>query len=313
MKIVIVGAGAMGSVYAALLADSGNEVWAIDLWQEHLDAINDHGLQVSGASGERTVRNIQTSTRAADAGPCDLVVIATKASAVGAAARSLASNLTDDTLVLTIQNGLGAGERISQNLDSANILLGVAGGFGASVPEPGHVHHNGMELIRLGEMQGGISERLERVAKVWQDAGFNVKTFADINQLIWEKFICNVALSGAAAAFDRTLGEVMDDPVTWEIAKKLGLEAYRIGKAKGIHFSFDDPVQYISDFGSKMPKAKPSMLLDLMAKRRTEIDAINGMVPVVAKEQGLDAPYNEAITAVIKTKESTFTNRSANR
>jgi len=308
MKIVIVGAGAMGSVYAALLADSGNEVWAIDLWREHLDAINDHGLQVSGASGERTVRNIQVSTRAADAGPCDLVVIATKASAVGAAARSLTSNLTDETLVLTIQNGLGAGERISKNLDSTNILLGVAGGFGASVPEPGHVHHNGMELIRLGEMHGGLSERLERVAKVWQDAGFNVKTFADINQLIWEKFICNVALSGAAAAFDRTLGEVMDDPVTWEIAKKLGLEAYRIGKAKGIHFSFEDPVQYISDFGSKMPKAKPSMLLDLMAKRRTEIDAINGMVPVVAKEQGLDAPYNEAITAVIKTKESTFTN-----
>lgn len=308
MKIVIVGTGAMGSVYAALLADSGNEVWAIDLWQEHLDAINDHGLQVSGASGERTVRNIQVSTHAADAGPCDLVVIATKASAVGAAARALTSNLTDETLVLTIQNGLGAGERISKNLDSANILLGVAGGFGAFVPEPGHVHHNGMELIRLGEMHGGLSERLERVAKVWQDAGFNVKTFADINQLIWEKFICNVALSGAAAAFDRTLGEVMDDPVTWEIAKKLGLEAYRIGKAKGIHFSFDDPVQYISDFGSKMPKAKPSMLLDLMAKRRTEIDAINGMVPVVAKEQGLDAPYNEAITAVIKTKESAVTN-----
>ena len=308
MKIVIVGAGAMGSVYAALLADSGNEVWAIDLWREHLDAIDDHGLQVSGASGERTVSNIQVSTRAADAGPCDLVVIATKASAVAAAARSLTTNLTDETLVLTIQNGLGAGERISKNLDSANILLGVAGGFGASVPEPGHVHHNGMELIRLGEMHGGLSERLERVAKVWQDAGFNVKTFADINQLIWEKFICNVALSGAAAAFDRTLGEVMDDPVTWEIAKKLGLEAYRIGKAKGIHFSFDDPVQYISDFGSKMPKAKPSMLLDLMAKRRTEIDAINGMVPVVAKEQGLDAPYNEAITAVIKTKESAVTN-----
>ena len=308
MKIVIVGAGAMGSVYAALLADSGNEVWAIDLWQEHLDAINDHGLQVSGASGERTVDNIQVSTRAADAGPCDLVVIATKASAVGAAARSLTSNLTDETLVLTIQNGLGAGERISKNLDSANILLGVAGGFGASVPEPGHVHHNGMELIRLGEMHGGMSERLEHVAKVWQDAGFNVKTFADINQLIWEKFICNVALSGAAAAFDRTLGEVMEDPVTWEIAKKLGLEAYRVGKAKGIHFSFDDPAQYISDFGSKMPKAKPSMLLDLMAKRRTEIDAINGMVPVVAKEQGLDAPYNEAIAAVIKTKESAFTN-----
>ncbi len=236
MKIVIVGAGAMGSVYAALLADSGNEVWAIDLWREHLDAINDHGLQVSGASGERTVRNIQVSTRAADAGPCDLVVIATKASAVGAAARSLTTNLTDETLVLTIQNGLGAGERISKNLDSANILLGVAGGFGASVPEPGHVHHNGMELIRLGEMHGGMSERLERVAKVWQAAGFNVKTFADINQLIWEKFICNVALSGAAAAFDRTLGEVMDDPVTWEIAKNWALRLTALAKPKVFTF-----------------------------------------------------------------------------
>ncbi|HJP07197.1 MAG: 2-dehydropantoate 2-reductase [Proteobacteria bacterium] len=306
MKIAIIGAGAMGSVYAALLADAGNEVWAIDLWREHLDAIRDRGLQVSGASGERTVANIRVSTDATDAGPCDLVVIATKASSVGTAARSLINNLTEKTLVLTIQNGLGAGERISDNLDSANILLGVAGGFGASIPEPGHVHHNGMELIRLGEMHGGITERLEGIARVWQDAGFNVKTFDDINQLIWEKFICNVALSGAAAAFDRTLGEVMADPVTWGIAKNLGLEAYRAGKAKGIHFSFEDPVQYISNFGSKMPDARPSMLLDLKAKRLTEVDAINGMVPVIAKQQGLEAPYNEVITAMIKAKESAF-------
>ena len=100
MKIVIVGAGAMGSVYAALLADSGNEVWAIDLWREHLDAINDHGLQVSGASGERTVSNIQVSTRAADAGPCDLVVIATKARHVADAAAAAKS--TRSTIRISI-------------------------------------------------------------------------------------------------------------------------------------------------------------------------------------------------------------------
>ena len=306
MKIAIIGAGAMGSVYAALLAESGNDVWAIDLWQEHVAAIQTSGLNVSGFSGDRIVAGLNASTNIADAGPCDLVVIATKASGVGAAAKSLDPILTDSTLILTIQNGLGAGERIQSNITSENILLGVAGGFGASIPKAGHVHHNGMELIRLGEMHGGITTRLENVAKIWQEAGFNVKTFEDINQLIWEKFICNVAMSGSAAAFDRTLGEVINDPITWAIAKHLAIEAYEIGKAKGIHFSFDDPVSYVKDFGSKMPEARPSMLLDLMAQRKTEVDAINGMVPETAKHLGLSAPYNEVITAIIMAKQSDF-------
>ncbi len=298
----------MGSVYAAFLAEAGNEVWAIDLWREHIDAITQQGLKVSGFSGERTVTGIKTSTDTAGAHGCDLIVIATKASAVASVAGSLQHRLRDDALILTIQNGLGAGERIRNSLDSANILLGVAGGFGASIPEPGHVHHNGMELIRLGEMDGGITERLERVAATWRSAGFNVQTYEDINQLIWEKFICNVGLSGAAAAFDRTLGEVMDDPLLWQIASRLAIEAFDAGKAKGVRFSFSDPVRYLKDFGSKMPGARPSMLLDLKAQRLTEVDAINGMVPQVAKAHGLTAPYNEVITALIRAKESEFQN-----
>ena len=308
MKIAIIGAGAMGSVYTAFLAEAGNEVWAIDLWQEHVDAILQRGLKVSGFSGERTVTGINASTDIADAHACELVVIATKASGVASVAKSLQGQLRDDALILTIQNGLGAGERVRSSLDSANILLGVAGGFGASIPQAGHVHHNGMELIRLGEMDGGITERLERVASIWQTAGFNVQTYEDINQLIWEKFICNVGLSGAAAAFDRTLGEVMEDPLLWQIASKLAIEAFETGKAQGVHFSFSDPVQYLKDFGSKMPGARPSMLLDLKAQRLTEVDAINGMVPQVAKAHGLTAPYNEVITALIKAKESEFQN-----
>jgi 2-dehydropantoate 2-reductase len=306
MKIAVVGCGAMGSVYAALLAEAGNEVWAIDLWQAHLDAIAANGLKVSGFSGERTVSGIQVGNHIKDVGGCELVIIATKASGVDSAAKSLEGHIGEDTLILTIQNGLGAGERIQASLSSANILLGVAGGFGASIPAPGHVHHNGMELIRLGEMQGGVTARLESVAAVWKDAGFNVKTFEDINQLIWEKFLCNVAMSGAAAAFGITIGDVIENPVTWKIAQHLANEAYAVGKAKGVHFSFDDPVQYVKDFGNKMPKAKPSMLLDLQDQRVTEVDAINGMVPVVAEQVGLSAPYNEAVTAMIKAKESLF-------
>ena len=107
MRIAIVGVGAMGSVYAGLLAEAGNEVWVIDLWQEHLDAIRDKGLRVEGASGDRVVKGLRVSADTSTPGPCDLIIIATKASGVGSAARSIAPMVSDDSLVLTIQNGLG--------------------------------------------------------------------------------------------------------------------------------------------------------------------------------------------------------------
>ena len=305
MKIAVVGAGAMGSVYAGLLADGGNEVWAIDVWQAHVDAINNQGLRVEGASGDRTVR-LNATTSAADVGECDLIIIATKADGVAGAAQAVDPLLKDDSLILTIQNGLGAAERISQYRDPGNILIGVAGGFGAQMKGPGHAYHNGMELIRVGEMMGGLTERLEHVAQVWRDAGFQVRAFEDVHQLIWEKFICNVTFSGPCSVMQAPVGEVMANEHGWSIAIRCGLEAFEAGKAKGINFSFDDAETYIHAFGSKMPNALPSLYQDHLAKRRSEIDAINGMVPVVAAEVGTNAPMNEAITALVKMIERDF-------
>ena len=115
MKILVMGVGAMGSVYAALLADAGHEVWAVDTWADHVRAINTHGLRLEGASGDRVVKSIRATTEVTDVGPCDLCLIATKASGVGPAARAAAPVIGAGALVLTIQNGLGAGERISRH------------------------------------------------------------------------------------------------------------------------------------------------------------------------------------------------------
>ena len=306
MKITIIGAGAMGSVYAALLADAGNEMHVIDLWQEHVDAINNRGLRVAGASGDRTITNIRAHTSAADIGVCDLVIIATKASGVSDAADTAKSLIDEQTILLTIQNGLGAGERIKAAIRNDNILLGVAGGFGASMRAPGYAHHNGMELIRVGEMEGGITERVSSVAEVWRQAGFNVRAFEDINQLIWEKFVCNVTFSAPCTVFEKNIGELMQDPHGWQVAKQCAKEAFDTAIAKGINLSFDDPYAYITRFGENMPKARPSMYLDHLQRRKSEIDAINGMVPVVAKEAGLGAPYNEVISSVVRSREMGF-------
>jgi 2-dehydropantoate 2-reductase len=185
-------------------------------------------------------------------------------------------------------------------------LIGVAGGFAASMRGPGHAHHHGMELVRLGECSGGLTPRLEKIAQVWSDAGFRVKTYDDIDQLVWEKFIVNVTFNGPCTAFLRSAREVMRDELTWKIAMGCGREAFEAGRAKGIHFSYDDPEAYIHGFAERVPDARPSMLQDHEARRRSEIDAINGMVPVVAREVGLKAPYNEVITAVVKAREATF-------
>ena len=304
MKIAVVGTGAMGSIYAALLAEAGNEVWAIDTWAEHVAAINATGLRVHGASGDRTVTSIRASTSVADAAGCELYIVATKADGVGSAARAIAASAPSDAVVLTIQNGLGAFDRIAEFLPGERVLLGVAQGFGASMVGPGDAHHNGMKLIRLGEPAGGISERLERVVQVWQHAGFEVEAFEDIEQLIWEKFICNVALSGPCTVMNCTVGELMDDPERWSVALGCMDEAYRVGLAGGVRFSFDDQVGYVTEFASGLRGARPSMLLDRLAGRRSEIDAINGQVCVRGRAVGVATPYNDTVAAVVRALEA---------
>lgn len=306
MKIGIVGVGAMGSVYAALLADAGHEVWAIDTWSDHVDAISANGLRVEGASGDRTVTSLQATADPQAAGACDLWIIATKADGVAAAAQSISGLLTDDSIVLTIQNGLGAAERIAEHLDLSRVLLGVAEGFGASMVAPGHAHHNNMRLIRMGEVGGGLTDRLAGVVTLWQGAGFEAKGFEDIDQLIWEKFLCNVTLSGPCTVFGCTVGELLDDPQRWEIATGCTQEAHAVGVAQGINFSFDDPVAYVADFAANLRGARPSMLLDHLDRRPSEIDAINGQVPVHGRRLGIATPYNDTVSAVVRSLEERF-------
>jgi 2-dehydropantoate 2-reductase len=302
VKIAIVGCGAMGSVYAGLFAAAGHEVWAIDAWPEHVEAMRARGLRLEGASGDRTVK-VNATTEARGAGPCDLVVIATKAAQVEAASRSAKGLLGSETIVLSIQNGLGGPDTAASVLGKERVVVGVVGGFGASMKGPGHAHHNGMELVRLGEFAGPVTPRLQKVADVWQGAGFRVKCFDDIDQLVWEKLICNCAYSGPCGISDHTVIEVMEDPDLSRVSAACATEAFRVARKKNIKLGFDDPVAYVRDFGSKIPNARPSVLLDLMAKRRSEIGVINGSIPRVGKEVGVAAPVNDTLTALVLDKE----------
>lgn len=307
MKIAIVGCGAMGSIYAGLFAGAGHDVLAIDRNLPHVRAMTEKGLRVEGASGDRTVA-VRAYTSAPEEA-VDLLVVAVKAAQAGDAARAALPLLGADTLVLTIQNGLGSADFVAERLGAARLIVGIAGGFGASRRGPGHAHHNGMQTIRMGAYASLDPGRVESVVGAWRHAGFQAEAARDIAAMQWEKLICNVAYSGPCALTGLTVGAAMDDPAVGPVSRTAAVEAWQVARARGVALTVEDPVAHVRAFASKIPDAKPSLLLDHEAGRPGEVDFINGAVPREAAKAGAEAPVNATITELVRFKERAFAAR----
>lgn len=305
-KVAIVGCGAMGSVYAGLMVSAGHDVHAVCLWPDHVAAMQKNGLRVEGASGDRIVP-IHASATTDGIGICDLVIIATKAFDVEAAALAARPLVGATTVVQTIQNGLGSPKKAAAVLGDDCVAIGVVGGFGASIRAPGHAHHNGMEMIRFGAYAGLPARELEASAQIWRSAGFKVAIFQDVQQMVWEKLIMNVAFSGTTCATGMTIGEVMHNPSAWSVAKGAAEEALAVARAAGIRLDVGDPIEHIRKLGGKIPNARPSMLLDYDLRRRGEVDAINGAISRAGRKHGVLTPVNDTVVSIIKAREAGFT------
>jgi 2-dehydropantoate 2-reductase len=304
VKIAIIGCGAMGSVYAGLLASAGNEVVAVDRWTEHVRAIAARGLRLEGFSGARTVKIAACETPPDEV--ADMIVIAVKASAAEAAAAAATRMMGPETVVVTIQNGLGSSDVVAAELGSERLMVGIAGGFGASLKGPGHAHHNGMQTIRMGAYGGLDFAAVEGAVSVWREAGFSAEAARDIAVMQWEKLICNVAYSAPCTLTGLTIGEVRDDPELGPVSRTAATEAWTVARARGIAVKIEDPVAYVRDFGSKIPKAKPSLLLDYEARRKGEIDVINGAIPREGAKVGIEAPVNTTLVRLVRFRERDF-------
>lgn len=304
MKIAVVGCGAMGSIYAALLADGGNDVLAVDSWQAHVDAINQQGLRVEGASGDRTVR-LRAFTEVPEEA-VDLVILAVKAAHVGDAARGMARLMGPETSVLTIQNGVGSADIVAEYVPADRLSVGVAAAFGAIMRGPGHAFHNGMNAIRIGAYSDMLAGDVEAVAQLWRAAGFNAEAVAHVVAMQWEKLICNVAYSAPCALTGMTVGELMDDPDMGSVSRGAAVEAWTVARALDIPITVTDAVAHVRAFAAGMPNARPSLLQDHQNGRRSEIDVINGAVPIAGARIGMTAPVNSTLVALVKQRERSF-------
>lgn len=305
MRIVIVGAGAMGGAYGGLLTKAGEDVSLIDTWDEHIAAIRSDGLHVSGAAGDVHVR--LPAARAPEEldppadGAADIVIVFTDCNATREGARTAKRLLAPDGCAITLQNGIGNVEVLQEEL-GAERVLGGSSMCSALVEAPGHSVLTHLAPTSIGELDGSRSERVEQLAQALEGAGFEVQIKDDIVARIWTKFILNTAINALCATTGLRLGEVARLPEMDALQDRVLDEAFALVRAKNIPIP-EDEVRAAVKAQCRRKFSRPSMLQHIEAGRRTEIDSINGALVRESRALGLAAPYNDAVTALLKGRE----------
>ncbi len=299
-KIVVIGAGAMGGSFGALLARGGAQVRLIDGWEEHVAAIERGGLRVDGVFGElRVDLPARTGSDLDDwAGWADWALVFTHASATAGAAETAASVLAPHGRAVTLQNGIGNVETLAQRL-GAERVVGGSSLCSAALLAPGHVALTNLDVSTLGEIDGNNGASVAEFAALLTAAGFEVALDRHITTTIWRKFLVNCGINALCAVTGLRSGEMTRVPELYALQDKVLDEALAVTAAKGIALAGDEVkagIRHTAHYRFN----RPSMLQHVIAGRRTEIDAINGALIREARQLGIATPYNEALVALLK-------------
>lgn len=304
MRVCVVGCGAVGSLFAASLAQLDDvEVWAYDLDEAHVGAIREHGLRISGA-GE-LVGRMSATADAAELPPCDFGIVATKSMHTGAALEAAEPALAAGA-VCSVQNGIGNEETIAEHVP--RVLRGTTFPAGHIV-EPGHVHWDVKGDTTIGPFEPSPAplEEAERLADACTRAGMPTAAVADARGPQWRKVVFNAATNPIGALTGLTHGRVCEDPALRRLVSDLVDEGRAVASVQGIELDAD-PEELI-DYAARPDVAyehKASMLQDVEARRLTEIDYLNGGIVRFGREHGVATPLNEAVTALIKGLEAAW-------
>ena len=304
MRVCVVGCGAVGSLFAANLARLDDvEVWAYDVWPEHVDAINAGGLRLSGA--DEVVGRPRATTDPGEVPACDFGLVATKSMHTGSAVASVAHAFADGS-VCSVQNGVGNEEAIAEHVE--RVIRGTTFPAGKLL-EPGHVQWDvkGDTTIGPFEPRPAPTAEVERLAEACTRAGMPTTAVADARGPQWRKLIFNAATNPIGALTGLTHGRVCEDPGLRRLVSALVDEGKAVAAAQGIELDAD-PEELI-DYAARPEVAydhKASMLQDVEARRESEIDFLNGGIVRFGSEAGVPTPLNQSVVALIKGMEASW-------
>jgi len=304
MKIVIVGAGAMGCLFGAFLTKVKEDVWMLDKYPEKAEVINRSGISVEGVTGSFQVK-IKATADVQEIGKAELVIICVKSFHTKQAVEQIKPLLNEDTKILTLQNGIGNIEIISEIAGEERVIGGTTS-EGSTLIETGKIRHAGRGETIIGMLNGKIPVEMRSIRESLNKAGFESKMTRDLKGLLWSKLIVNAGINALTAITRMPNGKLLEFEGTRKILRDAVTEATRVVKRKRIKLLYDDPLAKVEAVCESTAGNLSSMLQDVLKKKRTEIDFINGVIVRLGQELGIPVPVNLLLTNLVKTIESSY-------
>ena len=305
-KLYVLGAGAMGSLFGGLLAEGGMDVTLIDPWQGHVEAIRQHGLRMVGFGGDRHI-TVKAAIAASGLPTADIIFVQCKAIHSHAAIAAAQAIVGPGTAVISFQNGLGS-EEVLASVVGADRVLGGLTAQGASIEGPGVVRNYAELPSHIGEMEGGISDRVTALAALFSEHGLPTSPSTDIRLDIWKKLMANVGISAPSGIANLKIRELFQVPEMSETAYAAIDEAVEVGKAVGVALDANEAREVLSKIAGPGGSGdnKTSLCNDLLNRRPTEIDFINGAIVRLGRQHGIATPVNATLVAAVKAQESHY-------
>ncbi len=298
MRIAIIGAGGVGGYFGARLQGSGANVAFVARGQ-HLEALRTTGLRVQSPRGDLHLREVTATDSPAAIGPVDIVFVTVKMYDLEATAASLKPLVGPDTAVVTFQNGVEAVDIVATHVGRPHVVGGVAY-VAAVIAEPGLIRHTSLESLIFGELDGHRSDRLERLEKACQRAGFSGRVTDRIEVDLWAKFARLSVFSGMTSVTRSTMGVLRSDPELRAMLMSACEETIRVGRARGVPLPDTLMGEILQMVDGLPPHAKASMLEDLERGKRLELPWLSGAVVRLGKAADVPTPIHSFIATVLK-------------
>lgn len=300
MRVGILGAGAMGSLFGGLLSSAGTDVWLVERWREHVEAIASSGLRMTHQGEERIVHPNAVAMPSA-AGEVDLLLIWAKAYDTAAAIDDAAPMIGQETIVLTLQNGLGNAEVLAERVGWERVLYGVTT-MGGSTGRPGAVELTEKSWAGHGMTWLGSRRPVARgreVADLLSAAGIACEVREDIDAIVWTKLAMASPMSSVAGLTGLRVGPILDAPEAMAVVEEVTAEIVAVAAAKGLGLDYAEIME--NNFGTwrEVREHPPSLLQDVEARRRTEVDALLNAVTREAEPLGVAVPTIRTVSRLL--------------
>ncbi len=300
MKIVVLGGGAMGSLFGGYLSRE-NEVTIVDLFSSVVDDVNKNGVRVKEKDGSVNVFKPGATTDSSTMGEVDLVICFVKSMFTVSALETNKNLIGKNTYLMTLQNGAGHESKLLKFADRKHVIIGSTQ-HNSSVIELGFVNPGGSGLTSIGLLDGG-SVALSAIAETFTACGLECRTEENVQKQIWKKMFTNTAASSLTALFQVPLGFIHTDKNANWIMRQLASEAVTVADALGLDFNEEEVVNDIETVLINAPNGYTSIYADIRDGRRSEVDTISGSVVEAAHEVGLSVPYHEMVVKSIHALE----------